>query len=65
MSEQLVKYLIDKVKTEIAVVETDLARGGAKDFADYRHACGKVDGFRKVLNILQDIEQRMETDEDD
>jgi hypothetical protein len=65
MSHDLVTYLLKKVREEIAAVETSLARGGAKDFAEYRHSCGTVHGLNKTLSMLLELEKRMEIDSDD
>lgn len=65
MNPEIVTYLIKKVREEITVVETDLARGGAKDFAEYKFSCGKVNGLNKTLSMLLELEKRMEIDSDD
>ena len=64
MNADIITYLREKVEADIAMIETDLARGGAKDFADYKHACGTVNGLRKAQSMLLELERRMEMDDD-
>ena len=65
MTSDEIRYLVEKIKTEITVIETDLGRGGAKDHADYKHACGVIHGLKKAQTILADLQTRLESDEDD
>lgn len=65
MNPEIVTYLLRKVREEIAAVETSLARGGAKDFAEYKYSCGTVTGLNKTLSMLLELEKRMEIDSDD
>ena len=65
MSADLLTYLANKVNEEIAVIEADLAKGGAKDFGDYKFHCGRVQGYRTVVGIIMEIADRMNEDMDD
>jgi hypothetical protein len=57
--------MADKVNEEIRVIEVDLAKGGAKDFGDYKFHCGRVQGYRTVVGIIMDTAERMNEDMDD
>lgn len=64
MSNDLLKYIADKVQEEVKVMSDDLARGGAKDHGEYKYACGIIRGLMMATSILADTAQRMENDDD-
>lgn len=64
MSSDLLKYLSDKIQQELRVIESDAAMGQAKDFGDYKYACGIYRGLLVANNILMETAQRMEQDDD-
>jgi hypothetical protein len=64
MSIDLLKYLSNKVQEELKVIEADTAMGKAKDFGDYKYACGIYRGLLLANNILMETAQRMEQDDD-
>jgi hypothetical protein len=64
MSIDLLKYLSNKVQEELKVIESDMAMGNAKDFGDYKYACGIYRGLLVANNILMETAQRMEQDDD-
>lgn len=55
MDTQALEYLDKKYKEEIKVIEESLARGGAKDFAEYQHQCGIVRGLLTALREINDL----------
>ena len=63
MSNDLLRYLANKVQEEISVIEKDMALGSAKDYGDYKYACGIVRGLRMVTNIIIETAERMESDD--
>lgn len=63
MSEDLLQYLSKKVQEEIEVMKTDTALGKAKDFGDYKYACGIIRGLLMANNILIETAERMKNDE--
>lgn len=65
MSDDLLRHLSKKVNEEIGIIETDLARGGAKDFGDYKFHCGRVQGYRTIIGMIMEIAERMDGDSDD
>lgn len=64
MSTDMLKYLSQKVNEELARMESDMALGGAKDFSDYKYACGIIRGLRVANNILMETAERMEEADD-
>lgn len=64
MSTDLLQYLSKKVQDEITVMSDDLARGTAKDFGDYKYACGIVRGLMIANNFFIETTERMEEDDD-
>jgi hypothetical protein len=64
MSIDLLKYLSNKVQEELKIIELDTAMGKAKDFGDYKYACGIYRGLLMANNLLMETAQRMEQDND-
>ncbi len=64
MSIDLLKYLSNKVQEELKIIELDTAMGKAKDFGDYKYACGIYRGLLLANNLLMETAQRMEQDND-
>jgi hypothetical protein len=64
MSNDLLKYIADKIQEEVKVMSDDLARGTAKDHGEYKYACGIIRGLMMATSILADTAQRMENDDD-
>jgi len=64
MTNDLLKYISEKIQEEIAVISDDLARGTAKEHGDYKYACGIIRGFMLANGIVADTAQRMEDSDD-
>lgn len=64
MSSDLLKYLSDKIREEMKVIESDTVLGKAKDFGDYKYACGIYRGLLMANNILIETAERMEKDDE-
>jgi hypothetical protein len=64
MSDDLLKYLSNKVQAEIEVISDDLARGTAKDHGEYKYACGIIRGLMIANGFFAETAQRMEQDDD-
>lgn len=60
----LLKYLSSKINEEIKVMSDDMALGTAKDFGDYKYACGIIRGLMIANSAIADIAQRMEEDDE-
>ncbi len=64
MSNDLLKYLSDKIREEMKVIESDTVLGHAKDFGDYKYACGIYRGLMMANNIIIETAQQLEHDDD-
>ena len=64
MSNDLLKYLSEKIREEMKVMESDCILGKAKDFGDYKYACGIYRGLLVANNIIIETAERMEKDDE-
>jgi hypothetical protein len=64
MSSDLLKYLSDKIREEMKVIEQDAILGKAKDFGAYQYACGIYRGLLIANNILIETKERVENNDD-
>ena len=64
MSNDILKYLSDKIQEEMKVIEQDMVRGVAKDFSEYRHSAGVYRGLLIANNLIIEPAERMEKDDD-
>lgn len=59
-----VEYVLNKVKDEVKNMEYDIARGTAKDYAEYQYLCGKLRGLLVAEDIIKALKERMEEDDE-
>jgi hypothetical protein len=64
MSNDILKYLSDKIQEEMKVIEQDMVRGVAKDFSEYRNSAGVYRGLLIANNLIIETAERMEKDDD-
>ena len=64
MADDLLKYLSGKLQDEMKVMEADCILGKAKDFGDYKYACGIYRGLLIANNILIETAERMRKDDE-
>jgi hypothetical protein len=64
MSNDILKYLSDKIQEEVNHLSYDLAKGTAKDHGDYKYSCGIVRGLLMVNNMIIETAERMENADD-
>ena len=57
-----IKSKLDERRTEI---EQHLGRGVAKDYSEYQKLCGVLQGLDFAKELAQDLQKRMEKDDDD
>lgn len=57
-----IKTKLDERRTEI---EQHLGRGVAKDYSEYQKLCGVLQGLDYAKELIQDLQKRMENDEDE
>lgn len=63
-THSLIRFIAKKIDELRKEQSGYIAGGGAKDFAEYRHVCGVIRGLTHAETILQDLVQRLETDDD-
>lgn len=61
----LLEYLNNKITEDMRMFEEDMAMGKAKDFAEYKYACGIYQGLLRVRGYVVEAKERMEGDDDD
>lgn len=58
------EFLLSKISEEVQSLEYNVARGAAKDYAEYQNLCGKLRGLLVAEEIIKDLQKRTEdTDE--
>ena len=60
MSVDVLKHLSNKVQEEIKVISEDLSLGKAKDYGDYKHACGMIRGLMIANSVIAETAERYE-----
>ena len=58
------EYLLNKLGDEIQSVQYSVARGSAKDYAEYQHLCGKLRGLLVAEEFIKDLQKRMEDNDE-
>ena len=64
MNSDMLMYLQKRVQDEIRVIEEDMAKGTAKDYSDYKYACGTVRGLKITNGFLVELADKLENDDD-
>ena len=64
MRDDLLKYLSDKIQEEIKVMSDDTATGKAKDFGEYKYACGIIRGLMIANNSIMETAVRLNNSDD-
>jgi len=64
MSDDILKYLSDKLREEQRIMSEDMAMGKAKDFGDYKYACGIIRGLLLANNMIIETAERLENSDD-
>lgn len=57
---EMLEYLLTKISEEVKSLEYNIARGSAKDYADYQNLCGRLRGLLIVEELVTDLQKRME-----
>lgn len=55
----ILDYLSQKYREEITQLDNDIAAGKAKDFAEYKSACGVRLGLIKANGILAEVAESL------
>ena len=64
MSNDVLKYLSDKIREERTHLAEDMSLGKAKDFGDYKYACGIIRGLLLANNMVIETAERLENSDD-
>lgn len=62
---QMLDHLFNKLKEREKEISLAMSDGVAKDFAEYKHLCGVIQGLRQAKMEVQDLVQRYEEFEND
>jgi hypothetical protein len=55
-------HLVDRIDRLIQNRVEDLAKGAAKDFAEYKHAVGVISGLKMAAQEIEDVGKADEED---
>ena len=61
---EALEYLLNKLSEEVKSLEYNIARGSAKDYAEYQHLCGKLRGLLVAEDLIKDLQKRMEDNDE-
>jgi hypothetical protein len=64
MSNDVLKHLSDKIQEERLRLSEDMSMGKAKDFGDYKYACGIIRGLLLANNMIIETSERLENSND-
>lgn len=64
MEEQLLAYLAEKLEEDIEREKAAIARGAARDFAEYRYLAGVINGYARAKNHILETAERYQHDDD-
>jgi hypothetical protein len=61
MDEKILMVLRTKIKTQLTGLTDNIAGGSARDFAEYRYACGVIHGLalaeRELLDMVEALKR--------
>jgi hypothetical protein len=61
---QILAYTVKQLVEQRGTYAEAVNRGNAKDFAEYKHLCGLIQGLRQAEDIINDLVQKMEKSDD-
>jgi hypothetical protein len=61
---QILAYTVKQLVEQRESYAGAVSRGNAKDFAEYKHLCGLIQGLRQAEDIINDLVQKMEKSDD-
>ena len=64
MSNDVLKHLSDKIQEERLRMAEDMSMGKAKDFGDYKYACGIIRGLLLANNMIIETAERLNNADD-
>lgn len=60
----LYEVLTNKIEEQRQMLVNAMSQGTAKDFAEYQHMCGKIQGLNTALRELNDLSETVRRHED-
>jgi hypothetical protein len=63
--QQFAHAVCDKLRKDMNNLCDDMANGAAKDFADYKRACGLIAGLGRAEEYVKELAQTVLKEEDD
>jgi len=64
MSNDILKYISDKLEEQRLIQVDDVSLGKAKEFGDYKFSCGIIRGLLIAKNIIIETATKLERDDD-
>ena len=64
-SDSSFEYLNDKLSERCVEIEQHLGSGAAKTYDEYQKLCGVIQGLDFAKELTQDLQKRIEKDDDD
>jgi len=64
MSNDILKYISDKLEERRLIQVDDVSLGKAKEFGDYKFSCGIIRGLLIAKNIIIETAVKLERDDD-
>lgn len=64
METTVMALLIRNINEEQQSVTQALSAGSAKDFAEYRELCGRIDGLARARYIVEEMRVRLKEQDD-
>lgn len=62
--QQIAEYLLSRLQDKKQSTAEHMARGHAKDYAEYRQLCGLIQGLEFAENLVNDLAKRLLEDAD-
>lgn len=60
MNEKILSHLLAEFQEEIDGNANALHQGAVKDFAEYKHLCGVIQGLRLAQSIVKALADKLE-----
>jgi hypothetical protein len=60
MNEKILSHLLAEFQEEIDGNTNALRQGAAKDFAEYKHLCGVIQGLSRAQSIVKALADKLE-----
>ncbi len=62
MESRFEKFLKQRIAQEVDKNLDFLAQSGAKDYAEYRHYCGRLEALREIVIIMNEVNKDLTGD---